>query len=1055
MESQVEDVYGNLWGATDDLWAATDELLATNEELDGRLNTVECNLGFGDSLAVNAAPGTFIKDVYLNINLTPDEVCNLITTLSSNYKVFQTNNNTLIFDNRNWTYRIIFNDETLFEYGLGDIDTGWTETALAADGHYSIGEECSQIFGIGRNNEQLVSLVSLTPFTTFYSKKEVNSLVNGLSSSNKNLNTRLSTLEGNLGLGSPAVPYQKGDFINKVYINTSLTPTEVVNVLNQIVPNQYDGYTVCETDNHALHIGKDNNKIHFIRCDGVLLFEYCPGYNETGWTEAALSGDGSYVFNEECVSIDGGDKNNLISSLISTVPFGGGLFYNKEEVNDLLDEKQGQLTAGANISIDDNVISAADTWRPISFLNNGSTAASVAEGAALVLGLTDIKASQTSGGSVNLDLTNTGVTAGTYNKVTVDTKGRITAGSNESYAMSSDLSDLSDKVDGVVDDIVAGAITIGNADQLDGHDSTYFATAESVTNIVNGTTKVSVATSADNADKLDNHDSSYFATANDLADLSDRVNDVVAVAEGKTKTYVSEEDEFFLKVEDTLTFTYSASGSTISIGGVDVVAADLHIGDIVLVKELYFPDRWVSGIETKTGATYIYFSKLETTKVDLDPYQKKEITAIDVNGTSVNTVSGALSAIDTYVDTIAGSLSDLSDVVDGKQEQLTAGDFITIDSSNKISSSWRPVYVNSGSDFALQSSQNNELRFDTSEGNVVMKQGTGAGNLKVGLSDTGVAAGTYNSVTVDAKGRVTAGSNESYAMSDDLADLSDRVEVIEEVVTVEGGLLTLGDGKDRAVEIASEEFAIKTGENQVETFSTHHMSTTINSDAITLKTNTNNTTLLSINPTKINVGTSGLSTNINGNINLSADGGTLKIKGHTITSTSTSLAVNGNALALSSEVGAVSGALSELADGVDALTDRVDKLEDDLGERLDNIEDSYLPLAGGEMTGNISMNGGRILLGNNADIGTAQSSILGISSGQIVLGNTNQQLDIKAMSRPEVYMMNGNPMNTPLTEQMAFVSDIPTNVVQYYEEDEIDTTEQVFVFCCGSASKLV
>lgn len=1054
MESQVEDVYGNLWGATDDLWAATDELLATNEELDGRLNTVECNLGFGDSLAVNAAPGTFIKDVYLNINLTPEEVCDIFSNASvgGNYTVFETDNNHLVFDYSNWTYSISFNGEKLFEYRSGRIDTGWTEAALNGDGHYSINEACGNVYGYGSNNNLLTSLVSLTPFINFYNKKEINSLVNGLSSSNKNLNTRLSTLEGNLGLGSPDVPYQTGDFIEKVYINTSLTPTEVIKVLNNVVPNQYDSYIVCETANHQVSLSRDNNKCYKIYVDYVELFAFNPGWTETGWTEAALSAGGCYVFNEECVPFEGGDKNNLITSLISATSFEGGLFYKKEEVNDLLDEKQGQLTAGANISIDDNVISATDTWRPISFLNNGSVAATVAEGEALSLGLTNIKATQTSGGSVNLDLTDTGVTAGTYNKVTVDAKGRITAASNESYAMSSDLDDMGDTIESIQNgDVQVGSAA--DADKLGGQSPDYYATASDVnsmeTALTSGAFKVGAAKEADNAAKLDNHDSSYFATANDLADLNDRVDDVVAVAEGKTKTYVSEEDEFFLKIEDTLTFTYSASDSTISIGGVDVVAADLHIGDIVLVKELYFPDRWVSGIETQTGATYIYFSKLETTKVDLDPYQKKEITAIDVNGTSVNTVSGALSAIDTYVDAIAGSLSDLSDVVDGKQDQLTAGDFITIDSDNKISSSWRPVYVNSGSDFALQSSQNNELRFDTSEGSVVMKQGSGAGSLKVGLSDTGVAAGTYNNVTVDAKGRVTAGSNESYAMSDDLADLSDRIEVIEEVVTVEDGLLTLGDGKDRAVEIASEEFAIKTGDNQVETFSTHHMSTTINSDAITLKTHTGNTTLLNTNPTAITVGTSGLSTNINGNINLSVDGGTLKIKEHTITATSTSLAVNGNALAFSSEVGAVSSALSDLADGVDALTDRVGELEGDLGDRLDNIESGYLPLAGGTMTGNITFDGVN---------GIIMDGVTVLQKGMdstVVLGNKDKTLNLYTSNRPGVNVKDSRQPSGTRYEGMAFTSDIPTNVVQYYEEDEIDTTEQVFVFCCGSASKLV
>jgi hypothetical protein len=65
-----------------------------------------------------------------------------------------------------------------------------------------------------------------------------------------------------------------------------------------------------------------------------------------------------------------------------------------------------------------------------------------------------------------------------------------------------------------VTNITNGTTKVGNADKLDGNDSTYFATAASVTDIVNGTTKVSKASTADsattagsatNADTVDNY----------------------------------------------------------------------------------------------------------------------------------------------------------------------------------------------------------------------------------------------------------------------------------------------------------------------------------------------------------------------------------------------------------------------------------------------------------------------------------------------------------------------------------------------------------------------
>ena len=64
-----------------------------------------------------------------------------------------------------------------------------------------------------------------------------------------------------------------------------------------------------------------------------------------------------------------------------------------------------------------------------------------------------------------------------------------------------------------VTDLVNGQMSLGDAETLDGHDSTYFATQESIVNITNGTTMVG------NAEKLNNHDVNYFATASSVEEL--------------------------------------------------------------------------------------------------------------------------------------------------------------------------------------------------------------------------------------------------------------------------------------------------------------------------------------------------------------------------------------------------------------------------------------------------------------------------------------------------------------------------------------------------------
>ena len=55
---------------------------------------------------------------------------------------------------------------------------------------------------------------------------------------------------------------------------------------------------------------------------------------------------------------------------------------------------------------------------------------------------------------------------------------------------------------------------VGNADTLNGHKDTYFATAESVTNLENGTTKVG------DANKLDGHDIDYFVSRAEVISTS-------------------------------------------------------------------------------------------------------------------------------------------------------------------------------------------------------------------------------------------------------------------------------------------------------------------------------------------------------------------------------------------------------------------------------------------------------------------------------------------------------------------------------------------------------
>lgn len=103
-----------------------------------------------------------------------------------------------------------------------------------------------------------------------------------------------------------------------------------------------------------------------------------------------------------------------------------------------------------------------------------------------------------------------------------------------------------------------------------------------------------------------------YATQEDL-------NSSIEVAEGKTKTYVittNDNGSFNVSTDDVV---ISISGNIITTDSTTVSLSDLKLGDIVLIKELDVPDRYV-GVITDTDVT---FYKMETSKVDLSGYATK------------------------------------------------------------------------------------------------------------------------------------------------------------------------------------------------------------------------------------------------------------------------------------------------------------------------------------------------------------------------------------------------------------------------------------------------
>lgn len=229
-----------------------------------------------------------------------------------------------------------------------------------------------------------------------------------------------------------------------------------------------------------------------------------------------------------------------------------------------------------------------------------------------------------------------------------------------------------------------------------------------------------------------------------------------------------------------------------------------RIGDSLYIKEEGVLDYWVSDILSTNTGTYGYYELLPLEgKVDLTDYQTKNlVTPIKVSGTTKTTVESALQAINTLAGTNKNSIQDLDaglgivqeniykiligeteipnvaeattaknvdlavtvtpDTKNGDKVSIGAGtgnkaEFNVVNAktsaiSNKLTTARKiTVNVNSGkkSDNTTNISGTGNATFD----------GSADKSISVELGASGVTAGAYSAVQVNAKGIVTGGGN--------------------------------------------------------------------------------------------------------------------------------------------------------------------------------------------------------------------------------------------------------------------------------------------------------
>lgn len=189
---------------------------------------------------------------------------------------------------------------------------------------------------------------------------------------------------------------------------------------------------------------------------------------------------------------------------------------------------------------------------------------------------------------------------------------------------------------------------------------------------------------------------------------------------------------------------------------------DYKVGDNIFIKALETPDYWVSKVLDNNTGTYGYFeiSALETQKVDLAAYQTKTDNTL---ATTAKTVVGAIGEVKTTADAAKSQANtNVTEIANIKNGATKVGSATKADNATKADTAtsatsagkWTTartlgVSVNSG----VKKDGSTAINGSGSQS----VDGSADKTIAVTLGDSGVAAGTYSAVQVNAKGIAVAG----------------------------------------------------------------------------------------------------------------------------------------------------------------------------------------------------------------------------------------------------------------------------------------------------------
>lgn len=375
--------------------------------------------------------------------------------------------------------------------------------------------------------------------------------------------------------------------------------------------------------------------------------------------------------------------------------------------------------------------------------------------------------SSTPATSFTLGLSNSGVTAGTYNNVTVDAKGRVTAGSSQEYATKTYVDTQDDKKLDKAGGIITGDLTIRGNVTVNGTTTTVNSNTLTVKDKLIEVAKDNTTTLTSPAGIIvpKYNGTDYGALVID-SDGNAKVGDVKLTADGDIDVNNSD-------LQTLATRTNLVDGNLVQYDGTKQTLVDSgkKIGDLALKTDIpTVPTNYVT-TDTKQDITgekaFKNTNGLSTNRIhNLSGNEVYDFDGTNVRLGSVSTpthIRGSEAhpkyemSSGTAGETVKKDIALVEDIKTTKVDNA-----VYADSAGKVANELEIIGVDyGGTSNALHYTGDayQRLYFSKDDFTIVASDNV---LIQAYLCPTGVTAGTYNTVTVDTRGRVTAASNENY-----------------------------------------------------------------------------------------------------------------------------------------------------------------------------------------------------------------------------------------------------------------------------------------------------